>query len=196
MRATLLTLLSLCLAAPLAVVGCAADSSDSSENSESDLVLTGTAKALVGDYFTGVQVPRPGTVPSDDFSKLTLEANGKYEAMVAKPGIAMCFGAPCSYQHVIEQLGTWNASKGANGTFRLRLRATGETSRYYDAQRTDDALTITRAGQTQTLKPVPKACGGFAGLTCGSNEECVYDPGCDPANGGRDCDGTCHAAAP
>jgi hypothetical protein len=38
-------------------------------------------------------------------------------------------------------------------------------------------------------------CGGIAGLTCPSGQECVDDPNddCDPAQGGRDCGGVCRA---
>jgi hypothetical protein len=43
----------------------------------------------------------------------------------------------------------------------------------------------------------PKQCGGFAGLPCGANEECIDDPSdsCDPKNGGADCGGICVPAA-
>jgi hypothetical protein len=36
-------------------------------------------------------------------------------------------------------------------------------------------------------------CGGFAGIPCGSGEECIDDPSddCDPENGGADCGGVC-----
>jgi hypothetical protein len=41
-------------------------------------------------------------------------------------------------------------------------------------------------------------CGGFAGIPCGSGEECVDDPSddCDPQNGGADCGGVCIPEAP
>jgi hypothetical protein len=41
--------------------------------------------------------------------------------------------------------------------------------------------------------PPAKKCGGFAGLPCGANEECIDDPSdsCDPNKGGADCDGIC-----
>jgi hypothetical protein len=36
-------------------------------------------------------------------------------------------------------------------------------------------------------------CGGFAGLPCPANEDCVDDPNdsCDPNHGGADCSGIC-----
>jgi hypothetical protein len=36
-------------------------------------------------------------------------------------------------------------------------------------------------------------CGGFAGLACPGEGECVDDPGddCDPEHGGADCGGLC-----
>ena len=45
--------------------------------------------------------------------------------------------------------------------------------------------------------PPAKACGGFAGLPCAPNEECVDDPtdSCDPAHGGADCSGICQPKA-
>jgi hypothetical protein len=45
----------------------------------------------------------------------------------------------------------------------------------------------------QPKAPAPKRCGGFAGLQCASDEECIDDPtdSCDPSHGGADCGGIC-----
>ena len=185
-RSTLLvSLFSLCLLAP---VGCAANSSDDAENGESDAALTSSAQPMIGNY-------ADAHAPSGAFASLVLQANGKYTAQVVSAGHVECFRAPCpTGPSLLSQNGAWNVTK--SGTkLKLRLRATGEASRYFDAKQSGDDLVLTTSSQTQTLTAL-KACGGFAGLQCGGGEECVDDPSdsCDPAQGGRDCSGVCKPA--
>ena len=220
------TLVSLGLAGALAV-GCAAPAADADEESvaEGSDDLTAAAQQLVGKYYAQGTSPR-------QFGRLTLNANGTYSASVDITDVAFCIASPC----LGPEKGTWNAMR-SGGKLRLRLRAQGEPSRWYDAQKGAGELTLTRSGATQTLtalgadaclddadcdaneacgpkvclmicavddpfccgpstcqpKPVRKFCGGFAGLPCGPDEECVDDPSdaCDPKKGGADCGGIC-----
>lgn len=148
-RAILLTsLLSVGLAASFAA-GCAAptDSDDASgaeeQIAESQDELTAAGAQLVGSYWT--HTPTFG-----GFAALSLKANGKYTASVDASGRALCVTSPC----VLPESGTWNAAKKAGGGLRLRIRAAGEASRWYDAARTGSApvtLQLGRAGVSQTL---------------------------------------------
>jgi hypothetical protein len=226
------SLFSLCLLAP---IGCAATTDSegpSEETGESEDGLTGGAKALVGTYYSHA----PGF---GGFARLTLNASGKYTAKVDSAGKALCVTSPC----LLPESGTWNATKQPDGSFRLRIRASGEPSRYYDAVKSTSGLDIARSGKSEKLQalgknaclddadcgateqcgpqlclmycevndpfccgpstcqpkiPTKKACGGFAGLTCGAGEECVDDPtdACDPTKGGKDCAGICQPKSP
>ena len=124
----LTSLLSLCIAAPLAVAGCAAPTdSEASAGSEEDVAetqdeLTSTGTQLVGSYWT--HAPAFG-----GFARLSLGADGKYTASVDAGGKVVCVMSPCE----LSESGTWNAYKKASGGFRLRVRPTGESSRWYTA---------------------------------------------------------------
>jgi hypothetical protein len=243
----LTSLLSLCIAAPLAgvlAVGCAAptDSQDESQSeeqvAETQDELTAGASQLVGSYWT--HSPANG-----GFARLELKSNGHYTASVDPAGKIVCVTSPC----LLPESGTWNASKKVGGGFRLRIRAAGQASRWYDASKTSGAsatLQLSRNGVSETLAklganacldnadcksnedcgpryclmycavndpfccgpstcqpkapppPPAKQCGGFAGIPCGANEECVDDPtdSCDPKNGGAECGGICQPKAP
>jgi hypothetical protein len=62
---------------------------------------------------------------------------------------------------------------------------------YYLVNDTHVPSCDTSSGQCVMVEP--KACGGIAGLSCPANQTCTDNPndGCDPANGGADCGGTC-----
>lgn len=235
-RSILVTsLLSLCIAGS-AAIGCAAPTDaggDEEAVAESSDELTSAAQALVGKYYSSATQPR-------QYGRLTLNANGTYTASVDISDVAFCITSPC----LGPESGTWNAFS-TGGKTRLRLRASGEPSRWYaaNANKGGGTLTLTRAGKSQTLQalgesaclddadcsaneecgpklclmwcavddpfccgpstcqpkaPAPKTCGGFAGLPCGPNEQCVDDPNdsCDPTKGGADCSGICVPATP
>jgi hypothetical protein len=233
------SLLSLCLAAPLAgglAVGCAApiDSQDASEEqvAETQDELTAAASQLVGSYWTHSAV-------GGGFARLDLKANGHFTAQSDGGGKIVCVASPC----LLPESGTWNASKKAGGGFRVRIRPTGQASRWYDATLKAGSLSLVHGSVTETLAklapnacldnadcastqecgpklclmycafgdpfccgpstcqpkaPAVKQCGGFAGIGCAANEECVDDPtdSCDPKHGGADCGGICQPKAP
>lgn len=188
------SLLALCIAAPLAAVGCAAptDSEDSSEEqvAETQDELTAAASQLVGSYYTH-------TAATAGFVRLELKSNGKYTAQVDPNGTIVCITSPC----LLPESGTWNASKKVGGGFRLRVRPTGQASRWYDATKTGggaSTLTLVRAGVTETLyKLGANQC--LDDSDCKATEECgptlcfmycqVNDPFCCGPS-------TCHPKAP
>lgn len=159
-RSTLFTtLLSLTLLAP---IGCAVTAGDDAaeEVGETQDALSTVAHSLVGRYYDA-------GVPFAGIGRIELKANGKYTAQIEAGSQAICFTSPC----LLPESGTWNATKGANGTLRLRLRAAGEASRYYVAKKTNDQLTLTKGGVTQTLTSLgANACLDDA--DCSANEEC------------------------
>lgn len=152
------SLFSLCLAGS-AVVGCAAPTTEDAEVGESADELSSAAQALVGKYYAQFTTPR-------QFGRLTLRADGTYTASVDIFDVAFCVASPC----LGPEEGTWNAwTSGAK--LRLRLRATGEPSRYFDAQKGTGELKLTRAGQTQTLSSLEKN-GCLDNADCAEREEC------------------------
>ena len=166
------SLLSLCIAAPLAgalAVGCAAptDAQDGSAADEqvadTQDALTSTASQLVGSFWTH-------SPAVSGFARLELKANGHYAASVDPAGKIACVTSPC----LLPESGTWNASKKAGGGIRLRIRPNGQASRWYDATKTGGAspkLTLARSGVTETLAQLgANACLDSA--DCKSNEEC------------------------
>jgi hypothetical protein len=159
------SLLSLCIAAPLAA-GCAAstDSEDVSEEqvAETQDELTAAASQLVGSYWT--HAPAFG-----GFGRLNLKANGKYDAQVDPAGTAFCITSPC----LLPESGSWNATKKAGGGYRLRIRANGEPSRWYDATKSGGFLKLTRAGKTETLN-------ALAANACLDDSDCKADQECGP----------------
>lgn len=172
LRSTFLTsLLSFCLAAPLAIAGCAAPTGteDGPAASEEDVAetqdeLTAAGAQLVGSYWT--HTPAFG-----GFARLELKANGKYTASVDDGGTAFCVSSPC----LLSESGSWNASKKkAGGGLRLRIRAAGKASRWYDATRTGGAagsLELSRAGVVETLN-VLGAGECLDDADCKANQEC------------------------
>jgi hypothetical protein len=176
-RSLFASLVSLALLAP---IGCAATSAEEGADEESvgeaEGEITAAAQSLVGKYYA--HAPTFG-----GFARLTLSSNGKYSAQVDPAGTALCVTSPC----LLPESGTWNASK-VNGKVRLRLRASGETSRFYDAAKSGEKLTLTQPGKpTQNLL----ALGANACIDdgdCKTTEECgpklclmwcaVNDPSC------------------
>lgn len=159
-RSTLLTVLfSLSLLAPF---GCAESDPENAadEVASTDDALTASAQPLVGRYYDAA-------VGFGGIGRLTLEASGKYAAHVEAGGRAVCITSPC----LLPESGTWNATKSANGTLRLRLKAQGEPSRYYTAKRANGQLVLTRSGQTQTLT-VLEANQCLDNADCSADEEC------------------------
>ena len=158
-RSFLFSLLSLALLAP---IGCSASSLEDAteETGASQDELSTVAQGLVGRWYdAGVSFAGIG--------RLELKANGTYVAQIEAGGRAMCIASPC----LLPESGTWNASKSANGTLRLRLRAAGEPSRFYIVKQAPNALTITRNGTSQTLT----ALGANACLDdsdCSANDVC------------------------
>lgn len=156
------SVLALCIAAPLAA-GCAAntDSEYAEEQvAETQDELTAAASQVVGSYWT--HTPTFG-----GFGRLNLKANGKYEAQVDAAGRALCITSPC----LLPERGSWNAFAKAGGGYRVRIRATGAASRWYDATKTGGVLELTRSGETQTLNALgANACLDDA--DCGAGEEC------------------------
>ncbi|MDB4936395.1 MAG: hypothetical protein JWP87_3367, partial [Labilithrix sp.] len=131
------SLLSLCIAAPIAgglAIGCAAPTDSQGESPSDEQVaetqdeLTAGASQLVGSYWTHA----PAVA---GFARLELKSNGHYTASVDPAGTIACVTSPC----LLPESGTWNASKKAGGGFRLRIRAAGQASRWYDATTTTGA---------------------------------------------------------
>ena len=118
---------------------------------------------MVGSYWTH-------TPAASGFARLELKANGHYAASVDPAGRFVCVTSPC----LLPESGTWNASKKVGGGFRLRIRPTGQASRWYDATKTGGAsatLTLSRSGVTETLAQLgANACLDSA--DCKPNEEC------------------------
>ena len=138
---------SLLALSTLAAAGCAANTDDTADEdtvAESSDDLTAAAQSLVGKYYAHHAEAR-------QFARLTLEANGKYTAEVDISDVAMCITSPC----LGPESGTWNASK-SNGKLRLRLRAQGQSSRWYDASKSGTELTLARSGKSQTLYSLGK----------------------------------------
>ncbi|MBX3186829.1 MAG: hypothetical protein KF819_07435 [Labilithrix sp.] len=163
-RSTLLTsLLALFVAAPFAA-GCAADTDaeDASEEqvAETQDELTAAAAQLVGSYWT--HAPAFG-----GFGRLALKANGRYTAQVDPAGTAFCITSPC----LLPESGTWNATRKAGGGYRVRIRANGAPSRWYDAVKSGGFLELTRAGKTETLN-VLGAGACLDDADCKANEAC------------------------
>jgi hypothetical protein len=163
------SLLSLCIAAPLAAIGCAAptDSTNPSSNepvAESQDDLSGVSAQLVGSFWTH----RPAKA---GFARLELKSNGKYTAEVDPDGKIMCVTSPC----LLPESGTWSATSAAGGGFHLRIHPTGQPVRAYDATKNGGAnagLTLHRSGVTETLyKLAANAC--LDNNDCKSNEECA-----------------------
>lgn len=170
LRSTFLSsLLSLCVAAPFVIAGCAAPTDeDGPEASEEDVAetqdeLTTAGAQLVGSYWT--HAPKFG-----GFARLELKANGKYTASVDAAGKAVCIASPC----LLPESGTWNAAKKAGGGLRLRVRAAGKASRWYDATRTGGAagsLKLARGGVVETLD-VLGASECLDDADCKTGQEC------------------------
>lgn len=163
------SLFSLCLAAPVLAIGCAAPTdADDSEGQveETQDELTVAASQLLGSYYT--QAPGFG-----GFARLELKANGKYTAQVDGAGKVVCVASPC----LLPESGTWNASKKSGGGFRLRVTPSGKGWRFYDAAKTGGGaptLKLSRAGVTTTLNKLAAGqCLGNA--DCKATEEC--EPG-------------------
>lgn len=182
-------LASLFSAALLAPIGCAAPSSDEAEDvevSETQDELTAAASQLAGKYYAHPALP-------GGFARLTLSADGTYTASVDVSLVAFCVTSPC----VAPETGRWNAFEKPGGGFRLRVRPTGERARWYTATKAPSTLTLTRAGQTETLQAIdPGACLDDA--DCGTGEFCpkfclmyceVNDPFCCGV-------GSCQPSAP
>jgi hypothetical protein len=147
----------------LTSVGCAATTDSSDDDiAESDDALTSSALSLAGRYYDA-QVPFAG------IGRLSLGTDGKYTAHVEAGGRAVCIASPC----LLPETGTWNASKRANGTFRLRLRATGAASRYYETNKANGVLTLKRAGTTQTLTSLDSS-------QCLDDTDCSAEQECGP----------------
>ncbi len=160
-RSTLLTtLFSLCLLAP---IGCSVGTSDESNEAvgATDDALTSAAQSLVGRYYDA-------NVPFAGIARLALGADGKYTAEVEAGGRALCITSPC----LLPESGTWNATKSANGTLRLRLKAQGEPNRFYSAKKAGAQLTITREGKTQILT-VLDAGACFVDGDCSADQACA-----------------------
>lgn len=157
------SLLALCIAAPLAAVGCAAPTEEATDNeenlAETQDELTAAASQLVGSYWTH-------NATFGGFGRLNLKANGKYDAQVDPAGTAVCITSPC----LLPESGTWNATKTAGG-YRLRIRAAGHASRYYTAVKSGSTLKLTGNGAPQTLNKLgPKEC--LDNADCSASEEC------------------------
>lgn len=169
------SLATLCLAGSIAV-GCAAPAADDEADvAESSDELSAAASQLVGKYYGHATAPR-------QLGRLALNADGTYTAEVDITDVAFCITSPC----LGPEHGRWNASR-AGGKLRLRLRAEGQPSRWYDAAKAPGQLALTRAGQTQTLHALDDGaclddgdCG--AGETCGPKMCLMYceigDPFC------------------
>ncbi len=160
----LTSLFALCLAAPLAAVGCAAPTDDQAPTGDETLAesqdeLTAAASQLVGSYWTHV-------ASFGGFQRLNLKSNGKYDAEVDPAGRVMCITSPC----LLPENGTWNATKVAGG-YRLRVHAAGQASRYYDAVKSGSTLKLTGAGKTQTLNKLG-AHECLDNSDCSASEEC------------------------
>jgi hypothetical protein len=167
----LTSLLSLCIAAPLVAVGCAAPDDDADpaapdaeeQVAETQDELTSAASQLVGSYWTH-------SAANGGFARVELKSNGKYTAQVDPAGAIVCITSPC----LLPESGTWNATKKAGGGFRLRVRPTGKSSRWYDATKTGGGaptLKLSRAGVTQTLNKLgSNQCLDSA--DCKTTEEC------------------------
>lgn len=181
---------SLVAFALLLPIGCSsgADAGPSEDAiADAEDALSVGASALVADYVAAVHDP-------GGFVSLVLSANGKYTATIDISDVAFCVTAPC----VRSEDGTWNAVKRANGSYRLRLRAKGEASRYFEAQKSAAGIALTRDGRTQALAiKGPGDCASNA--DCASGEVCtpsvclmhclVEEPGCCAA-------ATCQPGAP
>ena len=168
----LTSLLSLCIAAPVVAVGCAAptdpaqDAPDGEEQiAETQDELTSAGSQLVGAYWSS-------NAPSGGFVRIELKSNGKFTASRDGGGKIVCITSPC----VLPESGTWNASKKASGGFRLRVRPTGAPSRWYDATKSSGAaatLTLSRSGVTETLNKL-------GANQCLDNADCLATEECGP----------------
>lgn len=156
----LTSLFSLCILAP---IGCAVSTEDGSEDAALETEsqdLSAAASKLVGKYYS--QAATDG-----GFSRLTLEANGKYHAERDPDGEIVCITSPCR----LPESGTWNATANAGGGYRLRVRPGGGPSRFYDAVRKGGTLTLARASRTETLTALdPNGCLDDA--DCSASEQC------------------------
>lgn len=168
------SLLSLCLAAPVMAAGCAAPTAADESAASDDQVaetqdeLTAAGAQLVGAYWT--HAPAFG-----GFARLTLSANGKYTASVDAGGTAVCITSPC----VLPESGTWNATKKAGGGYRLRIRPTGGSSRWYGAAKSTAAggvtLKLTHGAGAGAVEETLYALDANACLDdadCKATEEC------------------------
>jgi hypothetical protein len=163
----LTSLFSLALLAP---IGCAVtpESEEASEETATDAEeLSAAAHQLVGNYVN--KAPGFG-----GFGRLQLKSDGKYTAKVDPAGTALCVTSPC----LIPESGKWNATKRANGTYRLSVKPEGGQTRYYETSKFDASIDFTsgiivkRNGKTETLnKLAQNAC--YEDADCKSNQECA-----------------------
>lgn len=157
------SLLSLCV-----VAGCASASDPQGDSEEqvadSQDELTAVASQLVGSFWTH----RPAKA---GFARLELASNGHFSAQVDPDGKIVCVTSPC----LLPESGTWNASHKAGGGYRLRIRPTGQASRFYDATKTGSSsavtLTLVRGGVTETLAKLG-ASECLVDGDCKAAEEC------------------------
>lgn len=162
------SLLVLVAAAPLAIAtqGCAAPADESQPGvdaeqnvAETQDELTSAASQLVGSYWTHAAT-------FGGFGRLNLKSNGKYTASVDPAGTALCVTFPC----LLPEDGTWNATK-ISGGYRLRIRAAGQTSRWYTAVKSGATLKLTGNGDPQTLNKLgANEC--LDNADCSASEEC------------------------
>lgn len=103
-----------------------------------------------------------------------------------------CGPSTCQPKQPVQPACCDPATKPANGI--EGVWCCGDGSWQYDIGSGNQSMSCGSHGGAGSVC-APKQCGGFAGIPCGANEECIDDPtdSCDPKNGGADCGGICVA---
>lgn len=118
--------------------------------------LTAAASKLVG-HWRGTNAAPGGLL------RLSLRADGSFSSTRSDDATAPTSG-------FVEQNGTWIAVRSA-GKLRLRLRASGEPTRGYDAVKTGKTLKLSAQGTVETLSALSDdTC--FADADCGADQTC------------------------
>lgn len=147
----------------LAPLGCAAPTSSSDETGQAasaDSELASSSSQLVGRYFAH-PVARGG------FSRLNLNADGRYSAEVDPAGQIQCVRAPC----LLPESGTWAAYRATGNTLRLQIRPNSGSVRQYTATKNGAQLTLEHDGTTEVLTSFePNGC--FDDGDCSNDQQC------------------------
>jgi hypothetical protein len=140
--------------------GCTAAAGNGNGNDSTD----GTSSALMNDSnLVGKYYDR--SVPAGGIAKLTLSADGHFDASVDAAGTAKCITAPC----LLPLSGTWTSSTD-DGAVRLSLDIPGAAARVYEVNKYEGQLTITGAD------------GQVEHLTMLDADQCIIDSDCNAAN--------------